>query len=50
MSSLTLPDHFFPFVFAVAEKRVWSHSQYRVVSAHHDFCGVLIGKINTTLI
>ena len=48
--SLVLPDCFFPFVFVVAEKRVWWHSQYRVVSTHHHFCGVLIGKINTTLI
>ena len=31
-------------------KRVWSHSQYRVVSACHDFHGMLIDKINTTLI
>ena len=25
-------------------------SQYRMVSVRNDFCGVLIGKINTTLI
>ena len=31
-------------------KRVWWHSHYRVVSACHNFHGVLIGKISTTLI
>ena len=31
-------------------KRVWWCSQYRVVSACHNFHGVLIGKINSTLI
>ena len=46
-SSLVLLDCFFPFVFVV-EKRVWWHSQYRVVSTHHDFRGVFMGKINNT--
>ena len=30
-------------------KKVWWHSQYRVVSARHDFNVVLTGKINTLL-
>ena len=38
--SLVLPDHIFLFFFVVAEK-----SQYRVVSACHDFHGMLIGNI-----
>ena len=40
----------FSICFVVVEKRVWWHSQYRVVSESHDFRGMLIGKINTTLI
>ena len=43
--SLPLLDYVFLFLLVVVEKRVWW-----VVSAHHDFHGVLIGKINTILI
>ena len=31
-------------------KIVWWHGQYRVVSGHYDFHGMLIDKTNTTLI
>ena len=40
----------FPLVFVMAEEIVWQHSQYRVVSVHHNFRNVLIGRINTTFI
>ena len=46
-NSLTLPDHFFHFSLVVEKGS--SDSQHRLVSAHHDFRGVLIGKINILL-
>ena len=32
----------------VAEKRVWWHSQYRLVSARYNFLGMFMGNINNT--
>ena len=38
------------FFLCGCRKRVWYHRQYRVVLACHSFCGMLTGKISTTLI
>ena len=48
--NLTLPDCFFHLSLWWQKKTVWWHSQYRVVSANHNFHDMLISKINTTLI
>ena len=47
--SLTLPDCFFHLSLRWQKKLVWWHSQYRVVSAYHNFYDALISKINTTM-
>ena len=40
--SLAWPDHFFPFFFGVAEKRVWSGLQSLLVLAPPTVAGVLM--------
>ena len=47
--SLALPDCFCPFFCGGRKRSSDVHSKYTVVLACHDFHGVLIGKINTTL-
>ena len=46
---LQLEDYQSVFLYCDGN-RVWSLGQYKLVSAHCDLYGVLIGKINTTLI